>query len=252
MKPQRGFQLMVILAESSGSAMAGTISGQADAVNLRAAELTWNPDTDLLMSKLRDVKDDQEAENLLDANLRHLLNFLNLQCCCADSTTREPPAEKATFGTPLAAEICEPTTSTSVPEQGLDADDIPTLALNYPPRTREDIALSEVLPKPDELKPPVFSHDQTPYNSPRSSKRKQMGASSSKSKVTGRKPGILNMSKSSLHKRRMQGTNFVIEEEEEGFVPDDSDSDASIQDVKQKPRPRQTGCCNPLRRLARA
>lgn len=219
--------------------MAGVISGQPDK---RAAELTWNPDTDLLMSKLNNVKDEQETENLFDKHLRHLLNLLNLKCCgdgpveehtVAQSTAALLPAQKGKIefvpDPPTTTQASVPATINADDQEEL-GDDIPTVDLNYPPRTRDDQEMGATLPKIEDIKPPVFSHDQTPYNSPRSSKKKQKdGASSSKSKeTTQRKPGILNMNKSSLHQRRKQGNNkeFVIQEED-GVVPDYSDSDSS-------------------------
>jgi len=237
-------------------------------VSLRKAELTWNPDTDLLMSKLRDVQDEREADTIVDTKLRHLLNMLNLQCCCAESNIRVSSeaaetsgaikpiayseAGKATSGTPPSTAADE--RPSSAPDQGDDhGDNIPTLTLGFPAQTRDDQAMAEALPKPEDLKPPVFSHDQTPYNSPRSSKKKLDGsASSSKSKEINRKAGKLNMSKSSLAKRRaQQGKNFVISEED-AFIPSDSDSDCSFQDANHQPRS-QPGCCgNPLRRLGRS
>jgi len=226
--------------------MAGASSGQPDMANVRASELTWSPDTDLLMSKLNDVKGQREPDNFFDTNLRHLVGMLNLQSASMLFTE----VEKDTVGTPPAPPVKTGETVNSAPDQVDAADDVPTLELSYPPRTRDDIEMAEAMPNPDELKPPTLTQD-TPYNSPRSSKRKQDGASSSKSTESHRKPGMLNMGKSPLHKRRMQGNKFTIEEED-GVVPDDSDSDGSFPKENQKPSSRRPRCFQPFRWLVRA
>jgi len=255
---------MVVGAPDSGGAMAGAPSGQPGMANLRASELTWNPDTNLLMSKLNDVKDQRESDNFFDTNLRHLMGMLNLQFGCVGNAAPQHTAttvfpksaasvtitevEKDTVGTPPVVPVKE--TVNSAPDQVDAADDVPTLDLSYPPRTRDDKEMAQAMPNPDELKPPSFSQD-TPYNSPRSSKRKQNDASSSKSKENHRKPGILNMGKNSLHKRRTQGNKFTITEED-GVVPDDTDSDGSFPKESQKPPSRRPRCFQPFRWLVRA
>jgi hypothetical protein len=143
--------------------------------NERTCELEWKPDTDLLMSKLRDVEEDRSADTFLGK----LVSVLQLQCCCLESVGQPEMVKRMQPDLTTFESVPQHIYVATAPDQSDDEDDLNTVTLEYPPMTKDDVGMADTLPEPRQPPPPnVYTENQTPCNSPRGSNRKQNGPDS--------------------------------------------------------------------------
>mmetsp|Transcript_43353 Transcript_43353/g.85901 ORF Transcript_43353/g.85901 Transcript_43353/m.85901 type:complete len:200 (+) Transcript_43353:50-649(+) len=197
-------------------------------VNLRTAELEWNPDTDLLMSKLHQIEKDRAADSSIQSTLEKLASILKLPCCCMESVFVEPSINPHMSETTQLDYLTSKAESQTHPRNvGAanalahdDEDDLPTVTVSSAPLAKDDVTMADQ--KPKLLPPPtVFTHDQTPCNSPRSLRRK----------------------------KREWDDKFAIQEEN-GSDFEETDSQLGANNSKAKPRAR-LRWHNPLKHRAR-
>jgi len=204
--------------------------------SLRKGELEWHPDTDLLMSKLHQIEEERSADGI-QSYLRKLASILKLHCCCLESGLGKPDMPEtirmeSAFDKPDMPEMIHLDFATCAESQTnplnggaatapdhSDENNIPTLSLNYPSMTH-NVGLADTSPKPKQPPPPtVFTHNQTPCNSPRTLMRKQNellrkhgdkssihqeSASQLGARISKPKPGIQQFGWRNLLKRRVR------------------------------------------------